>query len=135
MSSLLLLLLGLCFVILSLIILIRWLRTRYGKHHWRVCKIININNVIDNNVRGLELFYYKKMLVSYEFKSQIYSVFIAFDQQLIAQFKNGVDCVILIDSNNPNITYLNSNYWVKYFWLWFFSGILFIVVSINYRLN
>ena len=44
MSSLLLLLLGLCFVMLSLLTFIRWLRIRYDKHHWRVCKIVNINN-------------------------------------------------------------------------------------------
>ena len=129
MSSLLLLLLGLCFVMLSLLTFIRWLRIRYDKHHWRVCKIVNINNVIDNNVRNLELFYYKKILVSYEFKSKIYSVYIAFDHQLIAQFKNGIDCTILIDSNNPNVTYLNSNCWVKYCGVWLFSGIIFIASS------
>ena len=129
MSSLLLLLLGLCFVMLSLLTFIRWLRIRYDKHHWRVCKIVNINNVIDNNVRNLELFYYKKILVSYEFKSNIYSVYIAFDHQLIAQFKNGIDCTILIDSNNPNVTYLNSNCWVKYCGVWLFSGIIFIASS------
>ncbi len=129
MSSLLLLLLGLCFVMLSLLTFIRWLRIRYEKQHWRVCKIVNINNVIDNNVRNLELLHYKRMLVSYKFKGNFYSVFVAFDQQLIAQFKNGIDCTILIDSNNPNVTYLNSNYWVKYCGVWFFSGIIFIALS------
>ena len=129
MSSLLLLLLGLCFVMLSLLTFIRWLRIRYNKHHWRVCEIVNINNVIDNNVRSLELFHYRKILVSYKFKGNFYSVFVAFDQQLIAQFKNGIDCTILIDSNNPNVTYLNSNCWVKYCGVWLFSGIIFIASS------
>ena len=129
MSSLLLLLLGLCFVMLSLQTFIRWLRIRYEKQHWRVCKIVNINNVIDNNVRNLELLHYKRMLVSYKFKGNFYSVFVAFDQQLIAQFKNGIDCTILIDSNNPNVTYLNSNCWVKYCGVWLFSGIIFIASS------
>lgn len=129
MSSLLLLLLGLCFVMLSLLTFIRWLRIRYNKQHWRVCKIVNINNVIDNNVRNLELLHYKRMLVSYKFKGNFYSVFVAFDQQLIAQFKNGIDCTILIDSNNPNVTYLNSNCWVKYCGVWLFSGIIFIASS------
>ncbi|KPZ67051.1 hypothetical protein AN394_03954 [Pseudoalteromonas sp. P1-26] len=129
MSSLLLLLLGLCFVMLSLLTFIRWLRIRYEKQHWRVCKIVNINNVIDNNVRNLELLHYKRMLVSYKFKGNFYSVFVAFDQQLIAQFKNGIDCTILIDSNNPNVTYLNSNCWVKYCGVWLFSGIIFIASS------
>ena len=129
MSSLLLLLLGLCFVMLSLLTFIRWLRIRCDKQHWRVCEIVNINNVIDNNVRSLELFHYRKILVSYKFKGNFYSVFVAFDQQLIAQFKNGIDCTILIDSNNPNVTYLNSNYWVKYCGVWFFSGIIFIALS------
>ena len=114
---------------LSLLTFIRWLRIRYEKQHWRVCKIVNINNVIDNNVRNLELLHYKRMLVSYKFKGNFYSVFVAFDQQLIAQFKNGIDCTILIDSNNPNVTYLNSNYWVKYCGVWFFSGIIFIALS------
>ena len=129
MSSLLLLLLGLCFVMLSLLTFIRWLRIRYDKQHWRVCKIVNINNVIDNNVRNLELLHYKRMLVSYKFKGNFYSVFVAFDQQLIAQFKNGIDCTILIDSNNPNVTYLNSNCCVKYCGVWLFSGIIFIASS------
>ncbi|TMP41766.1 hypothetical protein CWB79_21095 [Pseudoalteromonas sp. S1649] len=129
MSSLLLLLLGLCFVMLSLLTFIRWLRIRYDKQHWRVCKIVNINNVIDNNVRNLELLHYKRMLVSYKFKGNFYSVFVAFDQQLIAKFKNGIDCTILIDSNNPNVTYLNSNCWVKYCGVWLFSGIIFIASS------
>lgn len=129
MSSLLLLLLGLCFVMLSLLTFIRWLRIRYDKQHWRVCKIVNINNVIDNNVRNLELLHYRKILVSYKFKGNFYSVFVAFDQQLIAQFKNGIDCTILIDSNNPNVTYLNSNCWVKYCGVWLFSGIIFIASS------
>ncbi len=129
MSSLLLLLLGLCFVMLSLLTFIRWLRIRYDKQHWRVCKIVNINNVIDNNVRNLELLHYKRMLVSYKFKGNFYSVFVAFDQQLIAQFKNGIDCTILIDPNNPNVTYLNSNCWVKYCGVWLFSGIIFIASS------
>lgn len=129
MSSLLLLLLGLCFVMLSLLTFIRWLRIRYDKQHWRVCEIVNINNVIDNNVRNLELLHYKRMLVSYKFKGNFYSVFVAFDQQLIAQFKNGIDCTILIDSNNPNVTYLNSNCWVKYCGVWLFSGIIFIASS------
>jgi len=129
MSSLLLLLLGLCFVMLSLLTFIRWLRIRYEKQHWRVCKIVNINNVIDNNVRNLELLHYTRMLVSYKFKGNFYSVFVAFDQQLIAQFKNGIDCTILIDPNNPNVTYLNSNCWVKYCGVWLFSGIIFIASS------
>ena len=129
MSSLLLLLLGLCFVMLSLLTFIRWLRIRYEKQHWRVCKIVNINNVIDNNVRNLELLHYKRMLVSYKFKGNFYSVFVAFDQQLIAQFKNGIDCTILVDPNNPNVTYLNSNCWVKYCGVWLFSGIIFIASS------
>ncbi|MBB1331976.1 MULTISPECIES: hypothetical protein [unclassified Pseudoalteromonas] len=124
-----LLILGVCFIFAGLLPLFRWLKCKISKHHWRVCVIDNITNAVNTRIGAHELLPSQSMLVSFRFNNHLYSVLVSHDNTLLTRFKQGEPCSVLVDKNNPQKVYNNSQLWQSYALIWLVSGLSLCVGS------
>ncbi len=124
------LLLGVCFLTIGLLPLLRWLKCKVSKHHWRACYIDNITSAIDKRVTTLEFVQNKTMLVSFKFDNTAHSVLIDYDESLVKRFARGKKCTLLVDNTNPEIVYRNSQLWNQFSGIWLLAGSSFFLASV-----
>lgn len=122
MSSVLFIL-GICFMCVGLLPVVRWLKCKVSKHHWRVCEVDNITALQNNRVAALEMTQQHTMLVSFIFSGEPHSVYIGYDEHLFTRFKQGKTCTLLVDKHNPQNVYSNSQLWHRFAPIWLISGL------------
>jgi hypothetical protein len=128
MSSVLLILGG-CFIFAGLLPLLRWLKSKVSKHHWRVCEVDNITVAINHRIASLELAQQKSMMVSFWFEGHIYSVMVEYSESLFLRFKQGKPCTLLVDKDNPLNVYSNIYMWHGFALSWLLAGCVLISAS------
>ncbi|MCQ8878674.1 hypothetical protein NQT69_11735 [Pseudoalteromonas shioyasakiensis] len=124
--------LGICFMAVGLLPLARWLKCKISKHHWRVCEVENITAVVSNRIATLELVQLQTMLVSFRFNGHLHSALIGHDEKLLARFKQGIVCTVLVDSDNPNIIYNNAQLWQSFTLIWLLAGLSLLIGSFSF---
>ncbi len=124
-----LLLLGIGFIVLGLLPLLRWLKCKVSKHHWRVCEIDRITSVVNTRVVALELMQHKFMLVSFRFNGHIHSILVEYNEHLCARYKYGERCTFWVDKSNPLTVYNNTRLWHDFSIVWLFSGVSLCIAS------
>ncbi|KPH58002.1 hypothetical protein HJP15_09690 [Pseudoalteromonas sp. NEC-BIFX-2020_002] len=115
--------LGAIFIFVGILPLLRWLKSKISKHHWRVCPIDDITSVVNTRVASRELLPQKSMLVSFRFNNHLHSVLIGYDRRLLLRFRDSQSCTILVDKDNPQSVYNNAQLWHSYATIWLFSGV------------
>lgn len=124
-----LLMLGVCFTCVGLLPLLRWLKCKVSKHHWRVCEINAITTTVNNRVAALELTQQQTMLVSFRFNGYQHSVLVGYDGGLFTRYKEGKICTLLVDKDNPQKVYNNSQLCYQFAQIWLLAGVGLCVTS------
>ncbi|WP_372761393.1 hypothetical protein [Pseudoalteromonas sp.] len=115
--------LGVLFIVIGLLPMVRWLKCKVSKRHWRVCNVEQITAVANNQITAPEMIHQPTMLVSFRFDGQIHSVLIEYREKMFARFKQGKQCTLLVDKNNPQHVYNNVLLWHNYGLVWLLAGI------------
>jgi hypothetical protein len=121
--------LGILFIAIGSLPLVRWLKCKVSKHHWRVCEVEQITAVVNNHITAPEMIQQRTMMVSYRFDGQVHSVLIDYQAKMLERFKQGKPCTLLVDKDNPQQVYNNALLWHNYGLVWLLAGMSLCIVS------
>lgn len=121
--------LGVVFILIGLLPLVRWLKCKVNKRHWRVCNIEQITAATNNQITAPELLHQPTMLVSFRFDDQVCSILIDYNENMMWRFKQGKQCTLLVDKHNPHKVYNNASLWHNYGVVWLLAGVSLCISS------